>query len=104
MSKKLTHNEFINKLKMQNSHFIDGKFTVVDWNAYNVIACNSYVKTACDLYMSGTHSAATIGKMIGISGKSALDYLKRGSKGNPYKGFKFQYIDIMQQNNLKGVV
>ena len=143
--------------------------SLVDWHLCDKVACNSLVKTACDLYMSGVYSTAVIGKMLCVSGKAALDYLKRGARvgwcnytiedsiqrrikniqkpvvvidsndkiihmfdsakictdelsqlysttlcydcvvracrsNGTYKGFKFKYIDITQQNDFKGVM
>lgn len=50
----------------------------VDWDLCDKISCNSLVKTACDLYMSGIYSTTTIGKMLCVSSKAVLEYLKRG--------------------------
>lgn len=52
----------------------------IDWNLCDKISCNSLVKTACDLYASGIHSTTMIGKILCISSKATLDYLKRGTR------------------------
>lgn len=52
----------------------------VDWDLCNQMSCNSLVKIACDLYMSGIYSTTMIGKILYVRSKTVLDYLKRGAK------------------------
>ena len=139
--------------------------SLIDWNLCDKASCNSLVKMACDLYMSGVYSTKTIGEVLCVTRKAVVDYLKRGSRvgwcnysvddairkrnfkpiaaidlnnnvtyrfdsaktctnelsrlynipmrydcvlrarlnDQPYKGFKFTYIDNTQQNDLNEV-
>lgn len=52
----------------------------IDWQICDEMSCNSFVKNACDLYMSGVCTTSAIGEMLGVTSKAALDYLKRGAR------------------------
>ena len=54
--------------------------SLIDWDLCDKTSCNSFVKTACDLYMSGIHSTTMIGRMLCVSSKTIVDYLKRGTR------------------------
>lgn len=142
--------------------------SLINWDMCNIASCNSLVKAACDLYVFGMHETNMIGRVLCISSKAVLDYLKRGTKigwcdynakraiqrriksmqkpiavtdldgntvhtfdsakicanelsclynahmcydnilkacrnGKPYKGFKFEYINVAQHNDFKEV-
>jgi len=51
----------------------------IDWLKCHEFACNSLVKTACDLWKQGL-TTTEIGKIIGLFNGTISDYLKKGIK------------------------
>ena len=77
---RISNSDYIKQsiLKSKLSQLFD--LSSVDWGLCDQTSWNSLVKTACDLYMSGVHSITTIGKMLRVSNKTVIDYLKRGAR------------------------
>jgi very-short-patch-repair endonuclease len=55
-------------------------FNNVNWVECEKFALSNRVKEACDYWNSGVHSTKEIGKIMKISSKTILDYLKRGAE------------------------
>ena len=54
--------------------------SVIDWDACDINAQSSFVKQACDLYMSGICSTKDIGRILQLDKTTVRRYLKRGVK------------------------
>lgn len=52
----------------------------IDWNKCHEYACDSIVRTACDLWNQGIKSSTEIGKIINLGRIAVRKYLKQGSE------------------------
>jgi hypothetical protein len=60
------------------SKLFDLKFT--DWLMCHEYACNSLVKTACELWNKGINSTVKIGSILSIGFATVIKYLKQGAE------------------------
>lgn len=76
----------ISEIKYIKNNIINGELANaielkdIDWMSCHRYACNSLVKTACDLWNNGVKSTTDIGEKLKINGYTVSRYLKQGVK------------------------
>jgi len=78
----------------------------IDWIRCHEFACNSLVKSVCDLWNSGMNNTLDISKEIKLSRKTITKYLKQGDELDwcKYKKFDQQSNPVVQLNINTGEI